>query len=270
MKRQSIKTTFQFCALSSALIFVTMAGSLSLAGKPADARNNKEKVTDKDDKPQEPSQEELIYLDYVKKLQESLKAIKTPFTSTAEEKTKESNSLTGPLTLGSRSSKSRLGQRVSAPQLYLPGRLILGQKAQFTIKGKPGLWVALAMADRDCGAKAVYGLNVRLGPDRKVVALGQIPESGVLQLSAYTPVAGDLIGQNLYFEAAVWPEEKLLQTEIARTVQAESQNGSSTGNGILVLGNSEKKHGLKIVPDSLMPPSARNNQSGLTLDSGKP
>ncbi|MFX5656415.1 hypothetical protein ABTE24_19780, partial [Acinetobacter baumannii] len=81
----------------------------------------------------------------------------------------------------------------------------LGKVAEFTVKGKPGQWVALAMADKDSGAKPVFGHKLRLGSDRKLVAVAKIPEnSDVVKLLVETPIQGDLVGSNLYFEAALW------------------------------------------------------------------
>ncbi len=125
------------------------------------------------------------------------------------------------------------------------------------------------MADRDSGAKPIYGRNLRLGPDRKVVALGKIPEGGVLSLKYFAPVEGDLIGQSLYFEAALWPDGKPEAVEIAQTVSSEAQ--SEKTNGILVTADSDKKKGVRLVPDSAIPPSQRSlGGGGATLDSGKP
>ncbi len=59
-----------------------------------------------------------------------------------------------------------LSERLVTARLYLPGRMVLGKPAEFIIKGKPGSHVALAMADRDGGAKPINGHPVHLGPDR--------------------------------------------------------------------------------------------------------
>jgi hypothetical protein len=56
---------------------------------------------------------------------------------------------------------------------------------------------------------------IRLGSDRKVVAIGQIPESGILVLNIETPIEGDLIGLSLYFEAATWSQSDMSDVEIA-------------------------------------------------------
>ena len=94
----------------------------------------------------------------------------------------------------SRSMLRKLSDQLLDSRLYLPGRLILGKPAEFTVKGRRGSYVALAMADKPTGAKPIYGHRLRLGADRKVVSVGQIPETGVLTLVIDTPLQGDLIG----------------------------------------------------------------------------
>lgn len=217
----------------------------------------------------EPSPEEKEYMEHQAKLTAMLKMVKTPFALQSQEPTAGSGMTalrladTGP---ASRLS-GRLSDRLLAPRLYMPGRLIIGKQAEFTVKGKPGYWAAIAMADRDSGAKPVMGHKVRLGPDRKVIALGQIPAAGVLSLKFWAPVEGDLIGQNLYFEAALWPEGKPECAEIATTVSSESQ--AEKGNAILVTQESDKKKGIRLVPDSAVPMYQRSGAGAASLDAGK-
>jgi hypothetical protein len=204
-----------------------------------------------------------------------LKEVKTPFgnqSEVEEQKADPTAPMTLPATARQRSLGRSLSDRLLASRLYLPGRLVIGHPAEFTIKGRPGHWVALAMADRDSGAKPINGHTIRLGPDRKVIALGKIPESGVLPLKIYAPVAGDLIGQSLYFEAAIWNENDLSHVEFAQTITSETQtNGSSTAtNAVLVAAEGDHKRGVRIVPDSAVPMYQRANMGGVTLDSGKP
>jgi hypothetical protein len=87
--------------------------------------------------------------------------------------------------------------------------MLLGQTSRFTVKAKPGMIVAIAMADRDKGAKPIAGHDLRLGSDRKVVAISKIPDTGVAEIFVETPIEGDLIGQYLFFEAAVWSKADL-------------------------------------------------------------
>lgn len=242
----------------------------SRAEKSESAEKEEKKPEKKASKKSEPTAEELeeekAYKEYQEQLSSQLKQTKTPFS--LQEKGEEQKETNGPLTLNLPRRRLSLQDKIMAPRLYLPGRLILGKPAQFTIKGRPGYWAALAMADRDTGAKAILGQNLRLGPDRKVIALGKIPESGVLALKAYCPIAGDLVGANLYFEAAIWPDGDLNRAEIAQTISSESQ--VATSNGVLVAEEGEKKKGVRIVPDSAMPMYQRATAGATTLDSGKP
>lgn len=160
-----------------------------------------------------------------------------------------------------------LSDRLVQSRLYLPGRMVLGRTAEFTIKGRPGYYVALAMADKDSGARAVYGHNLRLGSDRKLVSVGVIPEDGILHLVIETPIEGDLIGQNLYFEAAVWSRPDFSYLEIASPVSSEGQVGVK--NGVLVAAEPDAKRGVKFVPETTMPSQQIVNPSH-GLDSGRP
>lgn len=164
-----------------------------------------------------------------------------------------------------------LSLRLLPPRVYLPGRLVIGQTAEFIIKGRPGHWAALAMADKNSGAKPIHGCNLRLGADRKLVSLGQIPESGVLSLVIDTPIQGDLIGQQLYFEVALWSRPDFSDVELAVPVSSETTTPVSDGvrsNGVLVAADIEKKKGIRIVPDGMVP--FQQMQRSGSLDSGRP
>ncbi len=217
----------------------------------------------------EPTAEEKEYIEHLAKLNAQLKLIKTPFALQQEQVATGSGMSAMRLPEAGTSNRvlSRLGDRLLASRLYMPGRLVIGKQAEFTVKGKPGYWAAIAMADRDSGAKPVMGHKVRLGPDRKVIALGQVPAGGVLSLKFWAPVEGDLIGQTLYFEAALWPDGKPEQAEIATTVSSESQ--AEKGNAILVTAESDKKKGIRLVPDSAVPMYQRSGAGATSLDAGK-
>ncbi|MBS1989990.1 MAG: hypothetical protein JSS83_05695 [Cyanobacteria bacterium SZAS LIN-3] len=241
------------------------------AAKSESAKDEpKEKVKGKSK--QEVEEEEALeaeYTAYQKELAATLKSVKNPFGSNDNKTGADSEGDSNTLTIAGaspRAARLSLGQRLLQCKLYMPGRMMIGHPAEFTIKGRPGYWAALAMADRDKGAKPIYGRELRLGPDRKVVAIGKIPESGVLQLKIFTPIAGDLIGGNLYFEAAVWPENRLEQMELAMPVSSESQ-AASQANSVAIIGEGERKRGLKFIPDSRSP-YARANGPG--LGSGSP
>lgn len=162
----------------------------------------------------------------------------------------------------SRGQRLSLSDRLVPSRLYLPGRLIMGKLAEFTIKGKPGASVAIAMADRNTGAKPINGISIRLGPDRKVVAIGKIPDNGVLTLTVDAPIQGDLIGQFLYFEAALWSKDDMSDAQIATTVTSEGEGAA--GNGVVMAQEVTHKRGINLVPEGAVPLSQR---SGLGINS---
>jgi hypothetical protein len=145
--------------------------------------------------------------------------------------------------------------------------MVLGKPATFVINGKPGWHAALAMADKDSGAKPIYGHNLRLGPDRKLVSVGVIPESGVLELTIETPIQGDLIGSNLFFEAVLWSAPDFSDCVLALPITSEGQEGVK--NGVIIAADFEAKKGVQIVPDGAVPLNLRGG-GAQTLDSGRP
>ena len=233
---------------------------------------SKEKVKGKS-KAEIQEEEELQaeYDAYQKELTSQLKTVKTPFGSTNQKADKEEDSELSPMSINGGASSGpslhqSLGARLLPAKVYIPGRMMIGHPAEFTIKGRPGYWAALAMADKDKGAKPIYGHDLRLGPDRKVVALGKIGAGGVLTLKIFAPVEGDLVGGNLYFEAAVWPENAPERLEIAQPISSESQTAAKA-NSVAITGQGERKHGVKLIPDNRSP-YARVNGTGIT--SGSP
>jgi len=167
-----------------------------------------------------------------------------------------------------RSAPRSLADRLVSSRLYLPGRMVLGKPAEFTVKGRPGSLVALAMADRDSGAKPIYGHTLKLGPDRKVVSVGRIPDSGVLTLTVDTPIQGDLVGQHWFFQAVVWSRPDFSDLDIAVPVTSEGQEGIE--NGVMVSAESDHKRGLKFAADSPIPLQQRQNSEASRLESGRP
>jgi hypothetical protein len=166
--------------------------------------------------------------------------------------------------------KLSLKDRLIGARMFMPERMLLGTPARFTVKGKPGMWVAIAMADKDKGAKPIVGHNLRLGADRKVVSIAKIPESGVAELYIETPIEGDLIGQYLFFEAALWSKPDMSDLELAETVSSgAAASTAAPANAVMVAQAADTKiHGVNIVPDSAMPMIMR--QGGPSLGSGQP
>ena len=197
-----------------------------------------------------------------------LKTMPTPFTTVVSESPKKTNNDEfSPLGIETniQALHKSLSEKLLSAKLYLPSRMVLGQVEEFTVKAKPGIWVALAMADKDTGAKQIFGHKIRLGPDRKLVAIAKIPDNGVATLLVETPIEGDLIGEHLYFEAALWSKPDMSDVEIASCVPSEGI-GKET-NAVLVVNEPEHKRGLKIVPAT----TSLSVQSSTTgLGSGRP
>ncbi len=192
------------------------------------------------------------------------KAIKTPFGESSSQKSSEPTDSLGSISISTSSPLGRrmLSDRMRHSRMYLPDKMVLGRVAEFTVKGKPGEWVAIAMADKDKGSKPVLGHEVKLGPDRKVVATGQIPESGVAELLVECPVEGDLVGSYLYFEAAVWKEDNMKDTEIAQCVPSEGKGAGF--NGVMIQPQDEQKKGVRIIPTTTAPFLQQAGQQGLS------
>lgn len=192
---------------------------------------------------------------------EKPKVIKTPFglNGLSEAENVDTDSLNAIEIAPNQPSGRRLiGSRIVQTRLYLPEKMILGRVSEFTVKGKPGWWVALAMADKDKGAKPLMGHNLRLGPDRKVVAIGKISASGLATLLVECPVEGDLPGSYLYFEAAIWSDENMQDMEIAQCVAAEGKGAGF--NGVLIEPQFEQKKGVRIIPTTTAPFSIYQQQ----------
>ena len=199
-----------------------------------------------------------------------LKTFPTPFSSAprpaasaSEEPETEPISIPGRRSLASR---LRLSERSAPPRIFLPGRMILGRAEEFIVKGKAGSWAAVAMADKNTGAKDIAGHKIRLGADRKLVSLVRIGESGIGQMFIETPVQGDMIGSNFYFEAVVWSKDDFSDAEVCQTVSPEQTVGAD--NGVLVAAEAEVKRGLKFGTASSVPPS-QHTPAG-SIDSNKP
>lgn len=201
-----------------------------------------------------------------------LKTMKTPFgVAGKEEADSHQSSELAPIAITSGNSRHlSLSQRLVPTRLYLPGRMILGRSCEFGVKAKPGSWVALAMADKNSGAKPIMGHTVHLGPDRKLVALGQVPETGVINLNVETPIQGDLIGQCLYFEAVIWSKPDFSDLEFATAVRYEGQ-GKENDNGVMIAAEGDTKKGIKIYPNTApLSPLLNNAGSSLGNNIGRP
>jgi len=215
-----------------------------------------------------------------------IKTIKTPFSATNSSETDAETSAPddlGSISLSSTKTndqqarhvapsviqKMSIKGRIAGSRMYLPERMIIGQTSKFTVKAKPGMYVAIAMADRDKGAKPIAGHELRLGADRKVVAIMKVPETGVAEIYVEAPIEGDLIGQPLFFEAALWSKSDLSDVEWAQTMTAAASGGAA--NAVMMAAPlTAKKRGVNIVPDGAMPMSVRQQSGTSSLSSGQP
>ncbi len=220
------------------------------------------------DAPPPPSAAEAAYLAAVAERAEKLKQIKTPFNSASTETEDAQNNL-APLSLGNSRLKSSLASRlVPSNRVYLPPKMIIGKPSEFVVKAKAGYQVAIAMADRDSGARPIRGQNIRLGPDRKLVAAGVVADNGVATLTVDMPIQGDLIGLPVFFETAIWSKPDFSDLEIASPVKSETiEELKDKANAVIVAGDKAVKRGLRFVPDSSIPLHQRGN---VNLESGRP
>jgi len=148
------------------------------------------------------------------------------------------------LSASGRQPRRSLRERLNGPRLFLPDRMLLGKSSEFIVKGPPGSFMSIAMADKNKGAKPIVGHALRLGPDRKVVAVGKIPETGVVSVFVEAPIQGDLVGNSLYFEAAVWAKPDFSDLTLCSCVTP--LHTGSDQNGVIVLEevDSAKKPGV--------------------------
>lgn len=237
-------------------------------GKGKDKKNEDTKDKEEAEKNEAPqlSAQEAAALAAAQERAAFLKTTSTPFNT----KVQDAESSSSPVNASNTSSlRSRLSQRlVSSARVYMPGKIVIGKTGEFVVKAKPGSQVAIAMADKDSGAKPLFGRNLRLGPDRKLVAAGTIPENGVLTLIVDMPIQGDLIGLPVFFETAVWQKPDFSDMELATPVKSETaQELADKPNAVIVAEEKSQKRGLRFVPDSAVPLHQRGN---LGLDSGRP
>lgn len=234
----------------------------------ADEKNGDEKPEAKTAEPVPLSASEAAAVAAAAERAKQLKTYRTPFNVQAS----DSGSDDAPAAISApaepNSLRSRLAQRLgSSSRVYLPGKLTIGKPAEFVVKGRPGSHAAIAMADKDAGARSLLGRKLRLGADRKLMAAGTIPDSGILTLIVDMPIQGDLIGLPVFFEAVVWQKDDFSDLEIASPVKSESaEEIADKANAVIVSGEKEQKRGLRFTPGSGVPLYQQQNGS---LESGK-
>ena len=202
----------------------------------------------------------------------ALKAISTPFNSPTPGAADEDALSLPPSdnSLGARlhiSGPDRFGSGRNS-RVYYPGKLAIGKPAEFVIKGRPGSHAAIAMADKNSGAKSIGSVNLRLGADRKLVAAGTIPPTGVLSLLVDMPIQGDLIGQAVFFETVIWQKPDFSDTELAVPIRPETAvEIADKPNAIIVSEDKAHKRGVRFVPEAAVPQYQQQNNA---IDSGRP
>jgi len=174
------------------------------------------------------------------------KTMKTPFGSGGSQDAKgstEGDDALGLIQLNapeSRPARPSLNERLTGgPRMFLPDRMTIGHTSEFLIKAPPGSKVAIAMADKDKGAKPICGKTLRLGADRKLVGVGVVPETGLLTIAVEAPIQGDLIGEQLFFEGAVWSKPDFSDLRMATCIA--SQKTGTQENGVIVAPDVEHK-----------------------------
>ncbi len=202
-----------------------------------------------------------------------LKTMPTPFTTAVSRESQNyfsSDNAIGlmPIEISSKpnsSSRNSLQARFHGPKLYLPSRMVLGECSEFIVKGNPGYYAAVAMSENNKGAIPIFGHKLRLGADCKLVALGTIPETGILSVFVEAPIQGDLVDTSLYFEGVIWSKADFSDLQMASTVLT-SQDGHDE-NGVIMAGQKDEKKQRAVVFDVSKPMS---NRSVGGLSSGQP
>lgn len=201
-----------------------------------------------------------------------LKTLRTPFTTggNGEDNSQLSkgDGAFAPIAISSGTVISKqhlLSERFHGPKLFLPPRLVLGECAEFIVQGPPGYYVALAMADKNSGAKPVCGHELKLGPDRKLVAVNKIPEQGIVSISIEAPIQGDLVDTPLYFEAVVWSKSDFSDMQLASAVSTQKETCGE--NGVIVCGQHEDKKARMLNLGAAEPMSMKTVGG---MSSGKP
>lgn len=199
-----------------------------------------------------------------------LKTFKTPFTTILKNENSDADSGSGaigltPIGISNKIELSSLQARFHGPKLYLPSSMTLGKCEEFTVKGEPGSYAAIAMSEQNNGAKPICGHQLRLGADRKLVALGVIPENGILSLFIETPIQGDLVEGSLYFEGVVWSKPDFSDMQMMSPVLTAHDGAAE--NGVIVMGQVEGKK-KRAVGFEVKEPISIKSVGGLS--SGKP
>jgi hypothetical protein len=115
-----------------------------------------------------------------------------------------------------------------APEVYLPSKLIIGEKNAFRIKGNPGCKVSLAVSKASGGAKPLFGQQLRIGASETTIE-GVIPATGIIELHYELPNDESLINGVRFFEVATWSKDDYSDLQLARIYSSAGRQTSNNG-----------------------------------------
>ncbi len=130
------------------------------------------------------------------------------------------------------------------PTLYLPTRVVPGQKAVFTLKGKPGKNVKVILSSSSRGLTLPNGTELRVGAPI-AQAEGVIPSSGVLELQLPMPGEDEITSDKEYVEAFVWSAPDQSDAESAVFVE---HSGLKTENNAVNVGYEADPGNTMLIP----------------------
>ncbi len=117
------------------------------------------------------------------------------------------------------------------PKVYKPTKLVLGEKAKFKIKAKPGLKALFMASLANTGTKVFHGKTLHLGPVFNTQEQ-IIPETGVLELFVSVVDDKKLIGEEIFFEVLLWEKDDYSDITKARIIGA---NGAETDRNYIFI-----------------------------------
>lgn len=126
------------------------------------------------------------------------------------------------------------------PSVYFPSKLIIGQENIFTVKGKPGCKVSLAVSDSNRGAKPLMGKTLRLGETEQTLE-AVIPATGAVEVKYTLPEDPALVNRVKYIEVAIWSNEDFSDMEIATTISPTGRETRNNGISITLPPESGKR-----------------------------
>ncbi len=141
------------------------------------------------------------------------------------------------------STRGDIKLKSTIAEVYKPSRLVIGEKAEFLIKGEPGTFVVIVFSGENKGAEPYYGQQLRLGAIVDKIE-GIIGDNGIAKLVLEMPESEDLVGASVYFETLVWKEEDLSDISKAKIV---GNNGKETGYNAILIGQRSNDGRIPII-----------------------